>query len=200
MAARTVWPLAVLAGLAAGFVVGGWQGFPVGLVCGAGLGFALRRCEPRAVRRERIEAASQLPIVADLLSSALRAGATPDLAVSVVGAAVGGPVGERLMAVARALRIGMSPAEAWSRLAGVPGADRISAAAVRSAESGVALSMALDRLAEDLRASRVAAAEAAARRAGVLGVLPLGLCFLPAFLLTAVVPVVAGVLGDVLRS
>jgi Flp pilus assembly protein TadB len=49
-----------------------------------------------------------------------------------------------------------------------------------------------------LRADRSLAAEAAARRAGVLIVLPLGLCFLPAFLLAGLVPVVVAVIGDVL--
>ena len=42
------------------------------------------------------------------------------------------------------------------------------------------------------------ASEAAARRAGVLIVLPLGLCFLPAFILAGLVPVLVAVLRDVL--
>ena len=57
----------------------------------------------------------------------------------------------------------------------------------------------LTQLADDLRAARLAAGEAARHRAGVLLVLPLGLCFLPAFLVAGVVPVIVAVLGDVLR-
>ncbi|MEU8614146.1 secretion system protein, partial [Actinoplanes sp. NPDC048791] len=57
---------------------------------------------------------------------------------------------------------------------------------------------ALTRLADDLRGDRSVAVEAAAHRAGVLIVLPLGLCFLPAFVLAGLVPVVVAVLGDVL--
>ena len=64
-------------------------------------------------------------------------------------------------------------------------------------ESGLAMAQALERLAEDLRCDRAAAAEAAVRRASVLAVLPLGLCFLPAFLLTGVVPVVVSILAGV---
>ena len=41
---------------------------------------------------------------------------------------------------------------------------------------------------------------AAARTAGVLVVLPLGLCFLPAFVLAGLVPVVVAVVGDVLTA
>ncbi|PSK61713.1 hypothetical protein B0E53_06380 [Micromonospora sp. MH33] len=72
------------------------------------------------------------------------------------------------------------------------------ASATRSSSSGAALAGALTRLADDLRSDRSTAAEAAARRAGVLIVLPLGLCFLPAFILAGLVPVIVAVLGDVL--
>jgi len=47
------------------------------------------------------------------------------------------------------------------------------------------------------RRARQVAAQAAARRAGVLAVGPLGLCFLPAFVLVGVVPLVAGLVGAV---
>ena len=41
--------------------------------------------------------------------------------------------------------------------------------------------------------------EAAAQRVSVLIVLPLGLCFLPAFVFAGIVPVIVAVLGDVLH-
>ena len=49
------------------------------------------------------------------------------------------------------------------------------------------------------REQREARVDAAAQRAGVLVVLPLGLCFLPAFVLVGVVPILLGVLDDVRR-
>ncbi|HYN96013.1 MAG TPA: type II secretion system F family protein, partial [Pilimelia sp.] len=112
--------------------------------------------------------------------------------------ALGGPLGVRLATVGRALRLGADPAEAWVHLSAVPGADRLVAAAVRSSASGGSLAGGLARLADDLRADRTVAAEAAARRAGVLIVLPLGLCFLPAFVLAGLAPVIFAVLSDVL--
>jgi pilus assembly protein TadC len=134
--------------------------------------------------------------------------------------AIGGTTGDRLGRVARALRMGAAAEEAWSYLgagsAPLGGSSnaarsveagsgpapepvrRIVAAAVRSQHSGAAFAGALHRVAEDLRADRLIAADAAARRAGVLIVLPLGLCFLPAFVLAGLVPVVVAVLGDVL--
>jgi pilus assembly protein TadC len=73
---------------------------------------------------------------------------------------------------------------------------RLAAVAVRSSESGAALADALNRLGKELRAERTVTAVAAAQRAGVLVVLPLGLCFLPAFVLAGLVPVVISVFSQ----
>ena len=188
---------AAFGGVAAAVVIGGWWAVPVGLGTAFVLDRLLRRLEPAAVRDERQRMVADLPLAADLLAAALRAGAPVDRAAAAVADALGGPLGERLHRVARVLRMGGDAAEAWSYL-DVPGAGRIVTAAVRSSASGGALAGALSRLADDLRADRAVAAEAAVRRAGVLVVLPLGLCFLPAFVLAGLVPVVVAVLGDVL--
>jgi pilus assembly protein TadC len=189
---------AVLVGVAVGVLVGGWWGCCAGLGVAVGLHQLLHRMEPSAVRQARLRAVADLPLAADLLAAALRAGAPVDRAAAAVAEALGGPLGEHLARVERSLRLGADPPEAWSQLAAVAGAERVIAAAVRSSASGAALAGALSRLADDLRADRTVAAEAAARRAGVLIVLPLGLCFLPAFILAGLVPVVVAVLGDVL--
>jgi Flp pilus assembly protein TadB len=190
--------LAVAAGLTVVGALGRWWAIPIGVLGGLATQRALRRCQPADVRAGRRRAVADLPLCADLLAAALRAGAPVDRAAAAVADALGGPLGERLERAARSLRLGAGPAEAWEHLADVPGASRLVAAAVRSSTSGGALAGALNRLGDDLRGDRAVAAEAAARRAGVLIVLPLGLCFLPAFLLAGLVPVVVAVLGDVL--
>lgn len=190
--------LDALAGLGAVLVVAKWWAVPLGIAVGVGADRFLRRREPAEARAVRLRVAADLPLGADLLAAALRAGTPVDRAVSAVADALGGPLGERLDRVGRSLRLGAEPPEAWAHLSDVPGAERLVAAAIRSSASGGALAGALGRLADDLRAARAMAAEAAARRAGVLIVLPLGLCFLPAFLLAGLVPVVVAVLGDVL--
>ena len=190
--------IAVAVGLAVAGVIGRWWGVPVGGLAGLGVDAFLRRREPGDVRVARLRAVAVLPLGADLLAAALRAGAPVDRAAVAVAGALGGPLGERLDRASRSLRLGAGPAEAWAHLSDVPGADRLISAAIRSSASGGALAGALGRLADDLRGDRAVAAEAAARRAGVLIVLPLGLCFLPAFLLAGLVPVVVAVLGDVL--
>jgi pilus assembly protein TadC len=190
--------LAILSGAAVASLVGGWWSVPVGVAVGYAVDRVLRRMEPAAVRAERLRAVADLPLAADLLAAALRAGAPVDRAASAVGDALGGPLGERLERTARSLRLGGTPPEAWAHLEDVAGASRLVAAAVRSSSSGGALAGALTRLADDLRSDRSVAAQAAAQRAGVLIVLPLGLCFLPAFVLAGLVPVIVAVLGDVL--
>lgn len=176
---------------------GHWWGVLPAVVAAYGIDRWLRKQEPAAVRAQRARAQADLPLAADLLAAALRAGAPVDRAASAVAEALGGPLGERIDRVGRALRLG-ADAEAWTHLADVTGSARLIAAAIRSSTSGGALAGAFTRLADDLRADRAVTAESAARRAGVLIVLPLGLCFLPAFLLAGLAPVVIAVLGDVL--
>ena len=194
------WGAALLAGGATGALVGG----PAGVACGIAVAaVALRylgRLEPAAVRAERTAAAGDLPFAVDLLAAALRAGLPTQRAVQVVAGSIDGPAGRRLGRVARALALGLPPVQAWQPLADLPGGARLVAAVTRSADSGAALSATFTRIADDQRARSAAGIDAAARRAGVLMVLPLGLCFLPAFVFAGVVPVIVAVLGDVLRT
>lgn len=199
MSRRRRWLYAISCGLTVGLLLGGIAGIVAGFVVAGVAERALRRVESPRARRERVKAQGDLPFATDLLAAALRTGAPPDRAAIVVGEAVGGPVGTRLTLVGRALRLGASPRDAWAHLADLPGGRRLSRVAARSADRGTALTVALERQAADLRVAKVAAGEASARRVGVLVVLPLGICFLPAFVLIGVVPVVTAVIRDVLR-
>ncbi|GIF65439.1 hypothetical protein Ais01nite_34740 [Asanoa ishikariensis] len=179
-------------------IVDGWWGLALAAPAAVVAHRVIGRLEPAEAKRRRLREEADAPICADLIAAALRAGAPVDVAVLGVADALGGPLRERLTTVGRSLRLGAEPPEAWSHLVGMPGGDRMAAAAIRSSASGSALAGALTRLADDLRADRAVAMEAAARRAGVLIVLPLGFCFLPAFILAGLVPVIVAILGDVL--
>jgi pilus assembly protein TadC len=190
--------LGLLAATVVATAVGGWPGVLAGLVFGFATHRWVRRRPSRAAAAQVRQVSAGLPFAADLLAAALRAGAAPEIAARCVGEALGGPLGERLATAARALRLGAPPAEAWAYLGAVEGAHRLVQAATRSQHSGSAFAGSLQRIADDLRADLLIKAEAAARRAGVLIVLPLGLCFLPAFVLAGLVPVIVAILGDVL--
>ncbi|GAA3791954.1 hypothetical protein GCM10022226_08780 [Sphaerisporangium flaviroseum] len=186
--------LAALGGL---LIVGGLPGF----VTGAGMGIVIaavgRRREPAEVRRRQARIAADLPFALDLMVSCLRAGQPVSGAVETAAEAMGGPLGERLAWVNMQLRLGARPEQAWSALE----ADRPLAAMARgmtrAALSGAPVADVLLRLADDARQEARAASSAAARRVGVQVVAPLGLCFLPAFVFLGIIPVVAGLAGQV---
>ncbi len=174
-------------------VVGGSVGALAGVVAAVACARVIRRLEPPAERRRRERLRADLPVAADLLAACLLAGSPLPDAARAVADAVDGPLGERLRHLTATLRLGADPADAWRRLAEeelmlAPLARTVA----RTVDSGAPLADAMARLAERLRLERRWAAEARARRVGVQAAAPLGLCFLPAFVLIGVVPVVIG--------
>jgi pilus assembly protein TadC len=133
-----------------------------------------------------------VPAALDLLAACLSAGAAPEQALAAVGIAFDGEVGQVLSAVARVALLGGPVETAWSACLGDPVWAPVARAVIRAHYSGAALTDVLVHLADDRRRALRADAHAAAQRAGIHAVLPLGACFLPAFVLVGVVPVVAG--------
>lgn len=156
-----------------------------------------RRAEQR---RTAARLARDVPRAAELIATCLDAGAPPGDAVSAVCQHLPGPVPDLLRPVAAALRAGLDPVSAWALL-GAPRDDplwRLGRTFARAAGTGAPVSRSLRALADAERARMLSAAESAARRAGVRAVGPLALCFLPAFVLLGVVPVVVSVAEQVL--
>lgn len=189
-------PLATLAGAAAWAFVGGLSGLiAAGVVAPMAWRTLARARGPGAIRRqERLRA--DYPLVVELLSSTLRAGADVETALTLVMTAVGEPWESYLGPSLKALEVGQSPAAVWADLERDPGASELGRALSRSQATGVPVSEAMRRLAEDLREDADLTAHAYARTIEVRAAVPLGICFLPAFVLLGVIPLVAGVLGD----
>ena len=148
------------------------------------------------MRRARVLV--DLPLAADLLSACLRAGLSPVLAVEAVAAGLTGPLAEEFAHVAAAFRLGADAPAAWSRFLREAELAPFGRAMVRVWDTGSPLADALDRLADDARRRRRIEADRRARAVGVKAAAPLGLCFLPAFILVGVVPLVAGAVGGLL--
>ncbi|MEU6259248.1 type II secretion system F family protein [Streptomyces sp. NPDC047043] len=181
-------------------LVGGLVGAVVGLGVAAGLWWWRRRQKAGgdAEAYDPGEAARQLPLAADLLAACVAAGAGPVVAAQAVGEGLGGPVGDALARGAAEVRLGGEPAEAWRRLAALPGAGALARLLERAGMSGLPAAGPAERLAADARADWARTATARARRAAVMVTAPVGLCFLPAFIAVGVLPVVIGLAGGVL--
>ena len=166
-----------------------------GLICRLGLG----RLESTADRDRRDRLLHSAPTAADLLASAHSAGLPPARAVGLVAQALPSPGAQLLEVVGRRLAWGEDPDRAWRDVLAEPAWAGLARAHIRSAQTGAAVVPALTAYASDARAARRARQEAAVRSASVLAVVPLGLCFLPAFVLLAVFPLVAS-LGESLLT
>ncbi|MEY9927106.1 hypothetical protein ABH926_001731 [Catenulispora sp. GP43] len=161
-----------------------------------------------AARHERRhgEATARIcPIAADLLAACLASGADPLRAAEVVayclrppgrlsslGEQAAAEMADRFQEVAHLLRLGGNPITTWRVVAAEPGLRPVAEAIGRAGLSGAPPVATIRACATDLRKERHAASTAAARRAGVRGVAPLAGCFLPAFVLIGVVPIVLG--------
>ncbi|MFF7247673.1 type II secretion system F family protein [Embleya sp. NPDC008237] len=192
--------VAALLGGAAVFVLfGGWIGGGVGVVVALALDRRLGRLEPRSGRvlRERLRA--DLPSAADLFAACLLAGSSPVEAAEAVAHAVGGPLAARLWPIVASLRLGGDPGRCWLGLTDDPVLAPLGRALARAATGGAPAAALVARMADEQRAEHRRAAAAAARRVGVRATVPLGLCFLPAFLLIGVVPIVIGLTTTLLQ-
>ena len=178
-------------------------GFPLGILIAPAIAFglpiALNRLEPAAARRRRARIAADLPLTVDLLAACLRAGRPPQAAVATVANAIGGPLSDLLTGVGHRLSLGMDPIDAWSDLLTEPACATLARAVRRALRSGAPLARSLEHLADDARQSRRWTVEEHARAVESRAVVPLGLCFLPAFVLLGVLPTVAGSLHGILH-
>jgi Flp pilus assembly protein TadB len=190
--------VAAPAGMIAFLVVGGLPGAVAGVMVTGGVLTTVGRREPAGIRRRRERINADLPFAADLMAACLRAGQPLSGTIDVTAEAVAGPLGDRLAWAGAQGRLGADPEEVWGVLAEEPPLASLARAMIRAAQNGAPVADALTRLADDARHAARAASSAAARKVGVQAVAPLGLCFLPAFVVLGVVPVVAGLASQIL--
>lgn len=182
----------------------GWAaaGAPAGLLlaaaaAGAGV-LAARRGRPD--RALAAEPDTELAAGWELLAVCLEAGLPVALAVTAAAEPLRGAVGARLRRTAGLLELGADAEAAWLAAERLPALATFARAAGRSASTGSALAQVARAEAERIRAGLLDTAQAKAQRAGVLITAPLGVCFLPAFLVLGIAPVVVGLAGEVLAN
>jgi pilus assembly protein TadC len=114
--------------------------------------------------------------------------------METVAAALPGPLAVDLTATARLQRLGADPVAAWADYERDPVLAPVVRLVRRSAGSGSRLAAAFERLADERRADAISGGERRAARAAVLATIPLGVCYLPAFVCLGVIPLAVSLL------
>lgn len=181
-----LWSATTLAALSAFLTLGGI----LGVVAAAAIVLFAPALWRRLMNRDPSPAAlvRQVPVIADMLSAAVLAGVHVDVALRAIADAADEPAAKTLRAVVHARSLGAPATEAWSQCPAP--LQPIAQAVIRTERSGAGLAEVLLGVADDARRVHRTSVEVAARTAGVRSVAPLAACFLPAFLLVGVVPVV----------
>lgn len=191
---RPVW--VVVGGIASGGLAWAMTGPVAGVVAGAvavAAGVAARRRQ-----RHRDDDPGQLAARWELLAVCLEAGLPVASAVAAAAEPLAGATGAQLRQVAALLGLGADPGGAWQAAERTPALVAFARAAGRSAVTGAALAQVARSESTRIRADLIDTAQARAQRAGVHIAGPLGLCFLPSFLVLGIAPVVVGLAGDAL--
>ena len=189
----------VTGGVGLGLLVWALTGaVPAGVLAagiGLGLPLVLRRL---AARPAHADDPVELATAWAELAVCLEAGLPVAAAVAAAAEPLDGTTGTSLRRVAGLLELGGDAAQAWQAAQDDPATAAFARTAARSAATGAALARTARAESTRVREALTDAAEARAQRAGVLIAAPLGLCFLPAFLVLGVAPVVIGLAGEVL--
>lgn len=183
---------ATVAGLAVTLFVNGPVGWLAGLVVAGGLLRWFRTLESAQDRRRHEQMVRELPVVVDLLVACMHAGRAVTDALDAVAGAWPGPVSRELRTVSAQLALGGDPAAVWRGWGADPALEPLARAFARATRSGASVTATLEHAATDLRQRRRWAGQARARSVGVRTAAPLGLCFMPAFVVLGVVPTVIG--------
>lgn len=146
----------------------------------------------RAAAARRAAVLSSLPDILDLLAACAKAGASIRRSFELAAEHDRGPLGDAMRKAVRALDHGEPAAAAYANLAAttaVPEVATVAATLRRCERLGTSVAQTLTTLAEDMRARRRLAGEEQARRLPVRVLFPVVLCFLPAFVLLTIAPV-----------
>lgn len=146
----------------------------------------LRLFESAHLREKRLGIDREIPLLAELLSAHLSSGASLLESLQSVARALDSQLRQLTDEVGERLRLGQSdPFAPWRSVSALePLADTCN----RAHRSGASMASAAARFAERMRAREFRHRQSELERAVVRMTLPMGLCLLPAFVATVVIP------------
>ena len=195
LARPTRWVSGLLSGGAVASLIGDGTGVAAGVVTAVVVVVVLERVARRASPRDDRSEARQSALAADLLASVVDAGVGLPTALAEVAAALPGPIGSALQDAHRLGAVGAAPSRALAGLVQSDRAARLGRSLLQAQETGMPPVPVLRAAAARQRDRSRSDALRRARGAGSRAALPVGLCFLPAFVLVGVVPVVVAGFG-----
>lgn len=199
--ARPIFLLGLMAGGGVGWTV---FGSGLGPVIGAGSGLAVAwwasHLTPSTEAQQQRCMVRDFPMTLGFMASVVQSGAPLRLAAESVSEVTDDLNARRLRDVIARCDVGFTDAEAWRTLADDPVWGELSRELARCVDTGATTGTVLESAA--IAASQSADAEAMtrARTVGVSSALPLVCCFLPAFLLVGVIPIIGGLIGGYLAG
>lgn len=143
-----------------------------------------------SAKRTAGDGIEKVPLMLDLLGTALESGLAIQNALHVVAGVSDHATCEALRRVAAALEMGVAWDEAWEGNTNRSGLAQLHAALSFGALTGASAASLLYAEAAQIRRAGARQAERRAAALGVKLVVPLGLCSLPAFIALGIVPVV----------
>lgn len=170
-------------------------GGPAGIVGGLATGAAIVLVG-RGSNRPPLASPESVPVVVELVAGCLAAGLPMPAALEAASVAGDEVTREACLAAAAALRRGAPAAEAWQSWRSDPTLEPVARTTTRTTQSGASVAEDLRRVAARLRDARHSQIQRQVQQSSIWIVIPLGLCFMPAFVLIAVVPVVAGLIAN----
>jgi len=170
----------------------------LGVLLAIALAVVVHRHSGRALTRPQRALAArralELPMAVEVLASCLAVGATQQRALRTVADGLGGTLAADFSRVSGALGVGADVSEAWG-LVSAPDLRSLASLLGRAHITGAPVVPQLWMLADQHRQHARVVAMDAARTLGVRSTGPLGLCFLPAFVLVAIAPLVLSILA-----
>lgn len=136
----------------------------------------------------------------DVFAACLDAGLDTRDSAEIVARVAARPHRQAWFSAVALLGVGVPPERAFSAMEGIEGLNELANLATVSARSGSAFSAGCVRIADILRADAADYRTAAAERAGVMIALPLATCFLPAFMILGLAPVIVGMGMELLAN
>ena len=198
---KELWGLRTI-GVVIGLTLGGFQflGFGLAILLAVVFPLVIGRLASSEQTTQQQELAKQLPHALELLGLSLAAGCPLKTAIDQAGRHCLEPTATLLAEVSARIEIGLSAQAAWEELKDHPVWGRAATDLAQASRSGSSLAKLLAAHSEDARVLYRSNRERWARTVSVRAVLPLTLCYLPAFILVGVVPILAGVLTKFFAS